>query len=111
MQWPRLAPRGRPVFVDFTADWCPICQANKKTSIEIDSVREKLREINAVTVLADYTRVPDDMTEELARHGRAGVPMVLVYPKDPNAPPQILPELLTPTIVLNALNAAAGKTP
>ena len=32
---------GRVVFVDFTADWCLNCQANKKTSIEIASVRKR----------------------------------------------------------------------
>jgi len=98
---------GRPVFVDFTADWCVTCQANKKTSIEIDSVRKKLKEINAVSLLGDYTLVPDDITEELKRFGKAGVPLVLVYPKDASKPPLELPSLLTPSIVLDALDQAA----
>lgn len=96
----------RPVFVDFTADWCVTCQANKKTSIEIESVRTKLKEINAVTLLGDYTLVPDDITQELKRFGRAAVPLVLVYPSDPSKPPVELPALLTPGIVLDALNNA-----
>ena len=97
----------RPVFVDFTADWCVTCQANKKTSIEIESVRKKLEEINAVVLLGDYTLVPDDITQELKRFGRAAVPLVLVYPKDPSRPPVELPAILTPGIVLDALNNAA----
>ena len=99
---------GRPVFVDFTADWCLTCQANKKLAIEIPSVRAKLKELNALPLLGDYTRLPDNITEELNRYGRAGVPLVLVYPKDPNAPAIVLPEVLTPGIVLNALNRAGG---
>jgi thiol:disulfide interchange protein DsbD len=98
---------GRPVLVDFTADWCVNCQANKKTSIEIDSVRAKLKEINAVSLLGDYTLVPEDITAELKRFNRAGVPLVLVYPKNPREPPQVLPALLTPGIVLEALDKAA----
>lgn len=98
---------GRPVFVDFTADWCVTCQANKKTSIEISSVIEKLKEINAVSLLGDYTLVPDNITRELQKFGRAGVPLVLVYPRDASKPPQVLPELLTPGIVLEALEQAA----
>lgn len=97
----------RPIFVDFTADWCATCQVNKKTSIEIESVRKKLEEINAVALLGDYTLVPDEITEELKRFGRAAVPLVLVYPKDPSKPPVELPAFLTPSIVLDALNAAA----
>jgi thiol:disulfide interchange protein DsbD len=98
---------GRPVLVDFTADWCLTCQVNKKTSIEIPSVRKKLKEINAVALLGDYTHFPDTITAELNRFNRAGVPLVLVYPKNPEAQPIVLPEVLTPGIVLDALDRAA----
>jgi thiol:disulfide interchange protein len=98
---------GRPVMVDFTAAWCVTCLANKKTSIEIASVREKLREIGAVTLMGDYTLRDDEITEELRRWGRAGVPLVLVYSRDATAPPRVLPELLTPGIVMDALEWAA----
>ena len=97
---------GRPILVDFTARWCSTCNVNKNTSIEIESVRRKLKEINAVALLGDYTRVPSDITEELARFSRAAVPLVLVYPKDSSKPPLELPALLTPTIVLEALEKA-----
>jgi thiol:disulfide interchange protein DsbD len=97
----------RPVFVDFTADWCVTCQVNKRTSIEIPSVRAKLKEINAVALLGDYTRLPDSLTDELARFGRAGVPLVLVYPKAAGEPPMVLPAILTPGVVLEALEKAA----
>jgi thiol:disulfide interchange protein DsbD len=98
---------GRPVLVDFTANWCLTCQLNKKTSLEIDSVRAKLKEINAVALLGDYTRKNPEIAAELNRFERAGVPLVLVYPKDATKPPILLPTLLTPDIVLNALDAAA----
>jgi thiol:disulfide interchange protein DsbD len=100
--------QGRPVFVDFTADWCLTCQANKMTSIEIPRVRAKLKTIDAVALLGDYTRFSSDITAELKRHGRAGVPLVLVYPKDATAPPIVLPEVLTPQIVLEALSKAGS---
>ena len=98
------------MFVDFTADWCVTCQANKRTSIEISSVRAKLKEINAVALLGDYTREDDAITAELKRFGRAGVPLVLVYPADPKSNPIVLPEVLTPGIVLQALEKAAPES-
>jgi thiol:disulfide interchange protein DsbD len=100
---------GRPVFVDFTADWCVTCQANKKTSIEIPSVRARLKDINAVALLGDYTLEDEVITAELMKWGRAGVPLVLVYPADPTKGPLVLPEFLTPGIVLEALSQAAPK--
>ena len=93
--------------MDFTADWCLTCQANKRIAIDIPSVRAKLKQTKAVALLGDYTRLPDDITTELNRFGRAGVPLVLVYPKNPSEPPVVLPEALTPGIVLSALERAA----
>ncbi len=95
------------MFVDFTADWCLTCQANKRIAIDIPSVRAKLKETNAAALLGDYTRLPDDITAELNRYGRAGVPLVLVYPRNSSEPPQVLPEALTPGLVLAALDRAA----
>jgi thiol:disulfide interchange protein/DsbC/DsbD-like thiol-disulfide interchange protein len=103
----RARAQGRPVFVDFTADWCLTCKANNKTSIEIPSVQSKLRQINALPLLADNTLVRDDIGKELEKYGRAGVPLVLVYPKNPNKPPLVLPTVLRPSIVLDALDKAA----
>ncbi len=97
---------GKVVFVDFTADWCLTCQVNKKTSIEISAVREKIKSLDAVALLGDYTHFPDSITAELNRYNRAGVPLVLVYPKNPAAAALVLPEVLTPGIVLDALDRA-----
>ena len=112
--WQRWSPEavtkarseGRPVIVDFTADWCLTCQVNKKTSIEISSVSAKLKEINAVALLGDYTHFPENISADLNRFNRAGVPLVLVYPKNPDANPIVLPEILTPGIMLDALDRA-----
>ena len=98
---------GKPVLVDFTADWCLTCQVNKKTSIEIASVRQKIKELGVVALLADDTHTPETISTELTKYNRAGVPLVLVYPKNATAQPIVLPEVLTPGIVLDALDRAA----
>jgi len=95
------------VIVDFTAKWCLTCNTIVKPALESASVRKKVDELNAVPLLGDYTRFPDDITEELNRHGRAGVPLVLVYPKNSKEPPIVLPEALTSGMVLDALERAA----
>ena len=97
---------GRPVFVDFTAEWCVTCQANKKTSIEIPAVRAKLKAIGALALLGDYTREDPAIAAELKRFGKAAVPLVVVYPRNAAEGPQVLPEVLTPGIVLEALERA-----
>jgi thiol:disulfide interchange protein DsbD len=102
----RARAAGRPVLVDFTADWCLTCQVNKKTSLEVSSVRKKISALNVVALLGDHTHTPDRITAELNRFQRAGVPLVLVYPPDASAPPLVLPEILTPGTVLDALDRA-----
>ncbi|HEY6228632.1 MAG TPA: protein-disulfide reductase DsbD domain-containing protein [Verrucomicrobiae bacterium] len=100
--------KGQPVIVDFTADWCLTCQANKKTSIEIPSVREKIKSLGVIPFLADNTDENPAIIAELAKYKRAGVPLVLVFPADPKADAIVLPEVLTPTLVLDALNKASS---
>ena len=114
IDWQRWTPgavaqalaEGHPVLVDFTARWCATCQFNKRLALEVPSVRAKLKEIHAVSLLGDYTRFPTNITAELYRYGRAGVPLVLVYPKNPKQAPIVLPEGLSPGIVLAALERA-----
>lgn len=85
---------GRPVVVDFTAKWCQTCNINVKPAFESESVVRKLKALNAVALVADYTRFPDDITDELAKFQRRGVPLVLVYSRRPNEAPAVLPEPL-----------------
>ena len=102
----RARTEHKPVLVDFTAKWCLTCNTVVKPALESSSVRKRVQELHAVTLLGDYTRFPDDITEELTRHGRAGVPLVLVYPADASKPPIVLPEAITPGMVVNALDRA-----
>ena len=81
---------GKPVLVDFTATWCVTCNAIVKPALENSSVLDKLKALEVTTLLGDYTRTPQKMTDEIAKYGGAGVPLVLVYPKNPNAPAVVL---------------------
>jgi thiol:disulfide interchange protein len=115
IQWQRWSPAavtearaaGRPVLVDFTAKWCLTCNTIVKPALESASVRNKVKALNAAAFLGDYTAFPDDITEELNRYGRAGVPLVLVFPRNPQTPAIVLPEALTPGMVVSALERAA----
>jgi thiol:disulfide interchange protein DsbD len=97
---------GRPVLVDFTAKWCLTCNTIVKPALESDAVRDQLKRVNGIALLGDYTRFPRNITEELNRYGRAGVPLVLVFPKDAGKDAIVLPEALTPGMVVDALKKA-----
>ena len=98
---------GRPVFVDFTAAWCVTCQANKVAVLNTDAVTKALDEGNFVTLEGDWTNRDERISEVLARYGRTGVPLYLVY--SPSGEVTVLPELLTGETVLEALRKAAQR--
>jgi thiol:disulfide interchange protein DsbD len=93
---------GRPVLVNFTADWCVTCKINERTSLSSTRVAEAMTETNAVYLVGDWTSRDDAITRELERHGRSGVPLYLVF-RPGQAEPEILPQLLTEGVVIDAL--------
>ncbi len=97
---------GHSVIVDFTAKSCLNCKLNKRTSLEIPQTETKLKSISAVAFIGDYTDENPAIAQELQRYGRGGVPLVLIFPKDPAKPAIVLPPILTPAIVQNALDEA-----
>jgi thiol:disulfide interchange protein/DsbC/DsbD-like thiol-disulfide interchange protein len=101
---------GRPVFVDFTADWCLTCKVNERTVLATDEVKAAVDRHEIALLKADWT-VPDPaISAALRRFGKAGVPMYLVYSPARPTEPEVLPELLTPSLVTSAFATAAGAT-
>lgn len=90
---------GENVFVDFTAAWCLSCQVNERVVLSRPEIRAALGKGSAFK--ADWTDKNEAIEKELAAHGRAGVPLYIVYPK--GGEPVLLPEILTPSLVLDAL--------
>jgi thiol:disulfide interchange protein DsbD len=98
-----LRAAGRPVFVDFTAAWCVTCQVNKKVALETAEVMAKMQQLGVVAIRADWTRPDAEITRALQEFGRDGVPLYVLYSGRENEPPKILPQILTPTIVISEL--------
>ena len=103
--------QGRPVFVDFTADWCLSCQVNERVVLERPEVLSKLQDGKIALVRADWTRHDEGIARALAALGRSSVPTYALYPGTPGAPARLLPEVLTPGTVLAALKALPDANP
>lgn len=97
--------QGKPVFVDFTAKWCLICQANKVV-LHSEEVQTAFEEYGVVTMEADWTKKDVEITNALHSLGRSGVPVYVLYPADPSLPPVILPQTLTKSMVQDYLSNA-----
>ena len=100
-----IRDRGKAVFVNVTADWCITCLANEKIALSSVIVTDAFAKRGIHYLKGDWTNSDPVLTRLLWQHGRSGVPLYLFYPPVPGAEPQILPQLLTPGIVMKALGS------
>lgn len=95
-----LREQGIPVLIDFTARWCLICQANHialvNSSVELCCLKK-----GVVRMKADWTRYDPVITKALNEFGRNSVPLYVIFP--PHGEAVILPQILTPAVVLGYL--------
>jgi thiol:disulfide interchange protein DsbD len=96
-----LRAAGTPLLVNFTSAWCITCKVNERVALSTPSVRQALIERGITYLKGDWTRRDAEITRELQRHGRSGVPLYLLYPPG-EGPPRVLPQLLTEGLVLEA---------
>ncbi|MFK8259322.1 protein-disulfide reductase DsbD family protein [Erwinia sp. AnSW2-5] len=97
--------QGKPILVNFTASWCITCQVNDRTSLSTQAVKAAMARTNTIYMVADSTKYNPDVEQALSDFGRGGLPLYVVYPAD-GGKPVVLPQVLTPRIVINALDHA-----
>ena len=94
---------GRPVFVDFTAEWCLNCKVYERAVLATEPVGTKFREKNVLALRADWTNTNDPVvTKALKSFGRVGVPLYVLY-RPGEAAPLVL-DAITSGAVLAELN-------
>jgi len=98
-----LRAEGKPVFIDFTAAWCLTCQVNERLVLSDRRIARRMKELGITALKADWTRHDENITGALAGYGRDSVPLYVFYGQGKENAPVILPELITPGIVLKAL--------
>jgi len=95
---------GNSVFLDFTADWCITCKFNERTAIDTSVVRSLFASKKVIPMKADWTNSNPEITAALKSFGRVGVPLYVIYSSGNATAPVVLPELLTESILADALN-------
>jgi thiol:disulfide interchange protein len=97
-----LTQAGTPVFVDFTAAWCVTCKVNEMVAFT-SAVIDEMAARHVVLMRADWTNANADISKTLEEFGRNGVPLYVLFAGGKQSAPIILPQILTPEIVINEL--------
>ncbi len=100
----------KPVFVNMTAAWCITCKVNEKVALLAESTQTLFKEKDVIYLKGDWTNQNPEITNYLEEYGRSGVPIYVYYgPRDKETSlrpePAVLPQILTPGIVRDALTA------
>ena len=105
-----LQAKRQPVFVDVTAAWCITCKVNEKVALDASRTQAAFQSADVALLQADWTSGDPAITALLQEHGREGVPLYLLYPAA-GGDPVVLPQILTPSIVIDALRDAGLTEP
>lgn len=98
----------QPVFVNFSAAWCVTCLVNDRVALSRPEVVAAFAQHQVIPFKADWTHQDAQITQALRRFGRSGVPLYVFYP-GPEQDPLILPQVLTPAIVIESLQSAGSE--
>jgi thiol:disulfide interchange protein DsbD len=98
-----LVAQRKPVFVDFTADWCLSCKVNERVAFGSKDVQARFRELGIAALKADWTLRDDAIAKVLAGYGRNSIPLYVIYSGQGQDKFTLLPEVLSPGILLEAL--------
>jgi thiol:disulfide interchange protein DsbD len=101
----QLLAKGCPVYIDFTAEWCVSCIANKNNTFSSKDVVDRFYELGIITLKADWTDEGEVIKSELTKYKRTGVPLNLLFnAKTESEEPLIMPAIFAAGGMMEALD-------
>jgi len=96
------------VFLDFTAAWCINCQVNDRLVLQNSDVVSAFKDQGIIAFKGDWTKYDPAITQALAAFGRDSIPVYVYYPPGSDAP-MILPQIITPELILDRIKNVSNK--
>ncbi len=100
---------GKPVLIDFTADWCTTCKFNEATALNIAATKKFVEENHFVAMKADFTEESPEIKKWLTKFKAGGVPLYVIFPPGDSSAPIAFEGLLTKSLILSKLEEAVKR--
>ncbi|MFM7117146.1 MAG: thioredoxin family protein [Planctomycetota bacterium] len=100
-----LLEEGKPVFVDFTAEWCGTCKTNERLALNSRLMKTYFEEKGVITLKADFTDYSPEISEILKQLGNeaTAIPYYAYFRQGEKAPVHFNGLFLTPQSFLDKL--------
>ena len=99
----QLRSQGQPLFINFTADWCLTCKWNEQVAFKNKKVVQLFKNKKIQALTGDWTHKNQEITDILDSYSRSGIPFYLYFPEGVHSTGSILPEWLTPGILIQQI--------
>lgn len=109
LRFNELRTSGEPIFINMTADWCITCLVNEKVALSSEDVKNTFAAHKVHYLKGDWTNQNPEITAFLKTFNRSGIPLYVFYPEGSLSEPMILPQLLTPAIVIDTVSTNKNK--
>ncbi len=97
---------GRPVIIDWTANWCLNCHVLEATVLSRDTVHQAFHDRNAVLLRADLSNDNPPATALNTKLGGEAIPVLAIFsPSNPNQP-AVLRDTYSPSRLTGELDQA-----
>ncbi|WP_437187208.1 cytochrome c biogenesis protein CcdA [Planctomicrobium sp. SH668] len=105
----RLREEGRPMLIDFTADWCVICKLNEKVAMDRVETVKFVKENGIVPMMADFTEENPEILKWLRQFGTESVPLTIIIPPGKDSDIIVMGGQFTQSMLLEKLRQAVGS--
>ena len=98
----QLREEEKRILLNFTADWCLTCKVNERLVFNSEDFVKLVETGEIEYLIADWTKYDPNITAELEKYKRAGVPLYLYWGEGLDEV-KILPSVLTKSILYDHL--------